>query len=203
MDQKSIYLDKPIYTAFTVLDISKAFMYMWHYDKIKKWYGNDALFLFTDTDSLAYKIQTEDLYKDLHLHRQLFDFSDYDHSHPLFSIENRKVIGTMKDEAQGKILKSFIGVSPKMYSFSGENIEKRAVKGVKKSLVERDVNHEVFKQVLFDQKKFYSQMVLIRSKGHKVTTGSYRKVALHCFDSKRYILPDGIHTLAHNHYKTK
>ncbi|OXA47874.1 hypothetical protein Fcan01_16837 [Folsomia candida] len=86
------------------------------------------------TDSLAYKIKTKDLYADLESHREDFDFSDYDANHPLFSVENKKVIVKMKDEAGGKILKSFIGVSPKMYSFSGDSVSKCAMKGVRKSV---------------------------------------------------------------------
>jgi hypothetical protein len=40
MKKPVVQLNKPIYTAFTVLDLSKLFMYEWHYDKIKMWYGN-------------------------------------------------------------------------------------------------------------------------------------------------------------------
>jgi hypothetical protein len=203
MEHKSVCLDKPIFTAFTILDLSKMFMYMWHYDKIKAWYGDRAEFLFTDTDSLAYKIETKDLYRDLEKHKIGFDFSSYDPKHPLFSTRNKKVIGTMKDEANGKILKNFIGVSPKMYSFSGDRISKCALRGVKRRVVERHEIHTMFHNVLFKQTKMFCRMNLIRSKKHVLTTGNYKKVAMHCFDSKRFIQEDGIHTFAHNHYKTR
>ncbi len=61
MKKAQVILDKPIYTAFTVLEVTKIFMYDWHYNKVKEWYGNKANFLFTDTDSLAYHIKTKDL----------------------------------------------------------------------------------------------------------------------------------------------
>jgi hypothetical protein len=67
-------LDRPIHPAFSVLDLSKLFMYEWHYEKkIKVWYGSDAQFWFTDTDSLAYSIRTEDLYEDLRAFSNEFD----------------------------------------------------------------------------------------------------------------------------------
>ena len=37
-------------------------MYKFHYDYIKDKYGDKARLLFTDTDSLTYHIETEDVY---------------------------------------------------------------------------------------------------------------------------------------------
>ena len=49
-----IVMDKPTYAGMCILDISKVHMYNFHYNVIKKHYGNKSRLLFTDTDSLCY-----------------------------------------------------------------------------------------------------------------------------------------------------
>ena len=56
--------NKPIYLDFCILEISKTLMYDFHYIYIEKKYES-ANFLFTDTDCLLYKIETDDFYKDI------------------------------------------------------------------------------------------------------------------------------------------
>ena len=55
-------LSKPIYVGFTVLDLSKWKMYDSHYNFIKK--NVNAELLFSDTDSLAYEIKSENVYEE-------------------------------------------------------------------------------------------------------------------------------------------
>ena len=47
----------------------------------------------------------------------------------------------------------------------------------------------------------YRRMNIIRSYSHYVFTEEINKVALSADDDKQYILEDGIHTLAHGHYR--
>lgn len=50
------------------------------------------------TQTLCYEVFTSDIYDDMAYDKELFDFSEYPKSHPLFRITNKKVIGKMKDE---------------------------------------------------------------------------------------------------------
>ena len=52
----TLTFNKPAYVGMCLLELSKVQMYEFHYDYIKKKYGNKSRLLFTDTDSLVYKI---------------------------------------------------------------------------------------------------------------------------------------------------
>ena len=106
---KKILQNKPLYTGFVVLELSKVLMYQFHNKHILCQYDADrARLLFTDTDSLCYQIQTDDLYQDMANNLQLYDTSAYPKSNPLFSSVNAKVIGKFKDETNSVPPKEFV-----------------------------------------------------------------------------------------------
>lgn len=49
MLQKKLTLDRPIFTGFAILELSKLLMYKFHYGVVKARYGDKAKLLFTDT----------------------------------------------------------------------------------------------------------------------------------------------------------
>ena len=105
-------------------------MYEFHYKYIGTKHDICAKLLFTDTDSLAYEIETNDVYKDFYENKNLFDFSDYPESSKLFDPANKKVIGKMKDKAKRKKITEFVGLKSKMYSLvivNDEEIEMQKV----------------------------------------------------------------------------
>ena len=71
-----------------------------------------------DTDSLIINIKIEDFYKDIaDVVQKRFDTLNYGVNRPLPTGKNRKLIGLMKDELGGKIMKEFVAIRPKTYSY--------------------------------------------------------------------------------------
>ena len=137
------YLNKPVYTGMTILDNSKILMYDFFYNHLKKQYGPKCELLYTDTDNLLLEIETDDVYKDMEANKHLYDTSDYPKEHPLYSNTNKKVLGKMKDKCAGTPIAECVCLRPKMYSIlkaDEKNIKK--AKGVKKSVVKKQIMHE-------------------------------------------------------------
>ena len=204
MKKTSLTFNKPVYLGMCILDLSKTIMYEFHYNYIKPKYGDKAILLFTDTDSLMYEIQTEDFYKDISGDvKDRFDTSDYPPNHPsgILTGCNKKVVGMFKDEVAGKCIKEFVGLRAKLYSYKMyEGEETKKCKGLKKSVVKKSITHEDYKTCLFTGKEQMRKMNVIRSYNHEVFTEEVNKVALCSDDDKRYILDNRINTLAWGHH---
>ena len=144
---------------------------------MKKRYGDKAHLLFTDTDSLMYEIETEDLYADFATAEDnVFDFSNYPPSHSFFKSEflkNKAQVGLMKDEAAGLIINEFVGLRPKMYSYTTCKVkedgeiaygEKHRAKGIQKVAAARFKHSEYLKQLQNPEENY----VLNRRLGSKL-----------------------------------
>ena len=53
-------------------------------------YGSNAKLLFTDTDSLVYEVETDDVYEDFYENVSLFDFGDYPKDCRFYGLVNKK-----------------------------------------------------------------------------------------------------------------
>jgi len=203
MKRTRLFYNKPIYLGMCILDLSKTLMYDFHYDFILKKYKDRAKLLFTDSDSLAYQIQTEDFYADIANDvKSRFDTSDYPEDHPS-SIKtgiNKKVIGMFKDESFGKQIDEFVGLRAKLYTYRMDGEDHKKCKGVKQSVVKKTITHDDYKNCLFTKQEQLRKMNVFRSYHHDIYTEQVNKVALSADDDKRVIMEDGIHTLAYGHY---
>ena len=179
-----------------------------HYDVIKKQYGDRAKLNFTDTDSFMYEILTEDVYNDMLEHKELYDLSDYPADHFLHDSTNNKVIGKFKDETKGEPIIEFIGLRPKMYSFltmsmvnaQPELHEKHRAKGIQSAASAR-LRHEQYRQQLDLPYENYITNRRIGSAGHQIFAIETKKRGLCAMDNKRYITDDNYHTLAYGHHR--
>ena len=83
-----------------------------------------------------------------------------------------------------------------MYSLvTIDNEENKKAKGVNKNVL-KNIRHREYIDVLFNKKMTKHKMKRIQSKLHKIGTYDVCKISLSCFDDKRYILDDGINSLA-------
>ena len=161
----------------------------------------DAELLFTDIDSLAYEIKSEDVYEKFFKHKHLFHFSNYSKDSKFFFFDetNKKVIGKMKDECEGKIIYEFAGLKSKIYSMKNiDGKESNTAKGVH---IATEFNE--FKDTTFNKKVLTHKIRRIQGKKHKMGTYEINKISLACFDDKRFVLNYGIHTLAYFHKDLK
>ena len=182
MHKSSLVLNRPVYVGMSLLDLSKHLMYDFYYNQMKAQYGDRCDLLYTDTDSLLLEIKTEDVYKDMTEHQNLYDTSGYPEDHPLHSQTNKKVLGKMKDECDGRPIAEYVGLRPKMYSIleaSGANIKK--AKGVKKAVVKKHIRHEQYKEALFEKQTFRHGMDILRTERHRIYSQHLNKVSLSPF----------------------
>ena len=154
--KETLTLNRPAYVGMCILDLSKTLMYDFHYNYIKQKYDSKAKLLFTDTDSLTYEIETNDVYQDFWNNKDKFDNSDYSQDSQYFDRTNKKVIGKFKDEAAGMPITEFVGLRSKMYSYMKDNDKGgKTAKGIKKNIIKNNITHENYKNVLFNNKQIH------------------------------------------------
>ena len=181
-------------------------MYKFYYQHLKYKYGARCELLYTDTDSLLLEIKTEDIYEDMGCHKRYYDTSDYPEDHPLHSQKNKKVLGKMKDECNGKLIsevvrlrrrhnKKVLGemkdecngklisevvcLRSKMYSIvieGGEN--KKKANGTKKVVTKKEISHQNYKDALFGKQSFKHGMYMFRSENHQIFGVHLNKTSL-------------------------
>ena len=168
-------------------------MYKSHYDCVCNKF--DAKLLLADTDSLLYEIKNKNVYEECFKDRKLVAFSGYPKDSKYYDSTHENVLGKMKDEFNGVKIVEFIGLKSKMYSLISVNDKKVGkAKGANKNL-----RHEEYVDVLFNKKVVRHNMERIQSKLHEIGTYDIFKILLSCFDNKRFVLDDGISTLAYFH----
>ena len=106
----------------------------------------------------------------------------------------------MKDELGGEIMKEFVSLRPKMYSYRVGNTEPKKCKEIKKCVVKKTIIFEDYKKCLFEGRNVYKSQLLFRSDKHEVKTLEVNKLALNSQDDKR-ISVDGIASYAMGHHK--
>ncbi|XP_070152494.1 uncharacterized protein [Polyergus mexicanus] len=198
-----VKFNKLIYVGMCILDISKVCVYEFHHEYMLPLYRENCKIMYTDTDSMIYHIECEDVYENMKRDIARFDMSDYPANNVYgIPLENKKVPGLIKDENNGAIMTEFVGLRAKMYALrvDGREDAKRA-KGVKRNVVAHTITFDDYTRCLHDEIEMTRQQSRIRSKLHEVYTISETKIALSPYDDKRYVIPHSIDTLPWGHYR--
>jgi len=200
--KETVLLDKPIYAGFCLLEWSKVLMYEFHYDVIVNMYGDNSRSLFTDTDSLCYHFQTDDVYLDmLALRDSWLGTSAFPKDHVLYSETNKK--STWLHNIWGKwgciykvhwIARESI-FPGKLWPSSLEDDSERC----QNNSINQHVKHDIFLKTLLDRKCTYAQFINIRSRSHKIESVAFHRVCLSAYDDKRHVIDDGVSSLAYGH----
>jgi len=176
-------------------------MYKFHYDYVMNKYGYErAHLLLTDTDSLLYEIETEDIYEDMNADEDEFDFARYSKSSKYYNPKNNKVLGKFKDETSGDPILEVVALRPKMYSiqtYSGEHKdpkEKHRAKGIPYAESSK-LQHKDYLNQLNSPTENYICARRIGSNLHQLYTIEQQKRGLCAYDDKRFVLQDGMFLL--------
>ena len=177
-------------------------MYKFHYEEIMYKYGSRAKLAYIDTDAFIYHIQTPDLCKDMANNLDAYDTSDYPVDHLLHSKTNAKFLGKVKDECSSLAPQDFVGLPAKMYSSLLPNdTPKFTAKGVSRRYIHKHLHHKEYLRTLKQTESTIATFSTLRSQKQQIKTIKLTQKCLSAFDDKRYILNDGITTLAYAHYK--
>ena len=95
--KNEVVMDKAISVSFAILELSKLHMYETYYDTLQPYFSQENLQLhYIDTDGMFLSMNTKIIIKDLKNLEDIFDFSNLNENHELYSDKNKKVIGKFK-----------------------------------------------------------------------------------------------------------
>jgi hypothetical protein len=211
--RKSPLVDTPRAIAFSILELSKLVVLRAHYDFFRKTYGGDIIYklLMTDTDSLAYLLQTESLSKDLLLSEQVpFDlvakvlpsvaavkaaYPEAERPEEIFGVLQKRKgqLGAFKLESGDACITEFVGLAPKMYSMlmrlpDGDLDTIAKGKGVPSAVLKRQTDHDSFRRMLFEPYESNATFKKLQSFKHQMHSLQMTKKMLTSLQDKTYQL---------------
>ena len=187
--QNQVVMDKAIYVGFSILELSKLHMYGTYYDTLQPYFGQENLQLhYVDTDGMILSMKTKDIIKDLKNLEDIFDFSNLDENHELYSEKTKKIIGKFKNECPKNIwIDEFVCLRSKAYSFKCKNEDenKNKIKGISKSQSKHIKFEEYYNCFFGGEYQRECNNYIIRSINHEMVLQEVKKSTLSLFDDKR------------------
>ena len=149
MRQTQILINKLIYLGSSILDLSETIMYEFWYDCLYPKQGENTKLCCVDTDIFIVHVKIEDVYKDIAEDAEtIFDTSNFELDKPLPKQNRIKVIGLMRDELGGQIMKQFVGLRAKTHSYLKDNNDEDKKQKAQKSVTQKKkLNFKIIKTV--------------------------------------------------------
>ena len=150
MRKTQVLMNKLVYLGLSILDLSKTVVYEFWYDYVKPKYSENAKFCYMDTDSFIFYVKTDDIYKDIAENVETrFDTWNFEIDRPLPKGKNKNLTEVMKDELGGQVMKEFVRLRTKTYSYlKDNNDEDKKAKGTKNCIIERKLKFEDYSNLL-------------------------------------------------------
>ena len=180
--QNEVLMDKPIYLGFTVLELSKLHMYEVYYDKLQPYFGLENIELhYMDCDSFVLSIDTQNIINNFRNLEDLFDFSNLNKNHELFSNKNKKVVGKFKIETPENIwIDEFVALRSKCYAYKCGDDSKNILKGISKSY-SRNIKFDEYYNCLFGREYLQEcDNYILRSINHEMILQEVKKINIIC-----------------------
>ena len=153
-------------------------MYETYYDILQPYFGQENFQLhYMDTDSFVLSVKTKDIIKDLKKLESIFDFSNLDKNHELFSNKIKKVNRKYKIETPKNIwIDEFVCLRSKMYAYKCGNDSKNKMRGISKSQ-SKNIKFEEYKKCL-DGVEYQRECnnYIIRSVNHEMVLQEVKKI---------------------------
>ena len=187
--QNQVVMDKAITIDFAVLELSKLHMYETYYDTLQPYFGQENLQLhFIDTDGMIWSMKTKDIIKDLKILEDIFDFSNLDENHELFSNRNKKLNGKFENETPRNVfIDEFVCLRSKAYAFkcNDNNENKNKLRGISKSQSKHIKFEEYYNYLFGGEYQKECDNYIIRSPNHEMYLQKVKKSTLSLFNDKR------------------
>ena len=200
-DSEKIKLNTPLYMGWFILENSKAFMYNFFYNVLKKTYNDDVSLLYMDTDSFLINMKNRNFFDEIQKQPLAsgMDTSNFPTNNPLHSTKCKGKLGLFKSETAATQIKEFIALQPKLYSVLLDNQEtKSTAKGINSSK-QTELFHDLYKKVHNSEVLTYNVTTCnITSYHMNLYTTMMDKCALSKIERKRFWI-DKINSYAHGH----
>ena len=136
-------------------------MYETYYDKLQPYLGQENLKLqYMDCDSFVLSIELQNIFNDLEKLEDLFDFSNSNENHELFSNQNKKAVGKFKIETpENNWIDEFVALRSERYALKCGDNSKSKLKGISKSY-SKNIEFEELKNCLDSEKNKKSVIIM-------------------------------------------